>query len=584
MSTGYNPGAALAAPATYNIADQVQNSALKGLQLGQQMATFKALRGVDFNDPATVDNAIQGLVRAGSGDQANALLGLNLNRQLYQAIPGMMAQFTGQGASGGQPQGQPQGAPRGQGQPDPDQVVAQHQAIMKEGLQTVQALQALPPAQRPAAVRAAMQHFTNDLGVPQDAVAQALGPLVQPATSPEEEQAQEQHLQQAGQFFQAHMDDVAQRTAQGDQYAGTAPAAPWQAGVPQWAQNYFQNPPNPILAGILKSRLGVDLEPYMQRAAAAEQPGIAAQAAVEQARQTAPITVAQNVEEAREKAPIAVAQAGGVAGAEAAAKGKANLVTVKDSLGAEHQGTLEQQPDGTYAFTPLRATGGTAASGVGVGPTPQAQQQRTDQAQQAAKALEPNPQARQSAQTAIDNDRETLSLLNTGRFTAATPFWKNIVDLGRAAGLNVADPQATSLAIYEKLAAAMKAQQTRAMFAGAAGGRITNMELTTAGKTVPTFTTPNDAIAYIVGMDMAGQQRTADYEDFKAGYQGPKDNPGEIQSAWLGKEGGQSLYQSPVWKNITLGGKPAVDTIDIKGKTYGVFAPGLGHPVVFPLR
>ncbi len=61
-----------------------QDSALKGLDIGQRRAGINALRGINFDDPSTVNRALNASAQAGLLDQANAVTTVGLARRQAQ--------------------------------------------------------------------------------------------------------------------------------------------------------------------------------------------------------------------------------------------------------------------------------------------------------------------------------------------------------------------------------------------------------------------------------------------------------------------------------------------------------------------
>jgi hypothetical protein len=90
-------------------------------------------------------------------------------------------------------------------------------------------------------------------------------------------------------------------------------------------------------------------------------------------------------------------------------------------------------------------------------------------------------------------------------------------------------------------------------------------------------------------MQAAQAYRTQQQEDFKANYSGDKSDPSAISRSWLSGPGGQSIFQSPIWSGVTIGGKPAFNPqtdiyTDKSGKKWGAWGTGSGHPVYFAIH
>ena len=111
-------------------------AALEGTQAGQQMAQAAALRGIDMNDPASVNKGMGAVVRAGGIETASALANLGFLRfQQQAAIQGY--QQAGDLFSGGGGQGAPAAtaAPSG---PTPDEQQAMSAQQMAHAQQVAQ--------------------------------------------------------------------------------------------------------------------------------------------------------------------------------------------------------------------------------------------------------------------------------------------------------------------------------------------------------------------------------------------------------------------------------------------------------------
>lgn len=95
--SAFAPGPVTAASAL----EQGNEAANQGFMQGQRQAVMSALRGVDLDNPDTVNSAISGLIHANAADQASALMGLNIARTGYQMLPGYLSAFN-QAAGAGQ--------------------------------------------------------------------------------------------------------------------------------------------------------------------------------------------------------------------------------------------------------------------------------------------------------------------------------------------------------------------------------------------------------------------------------------------------------------------------------------------------
>jgi hypothetical protein len=252
-----------AAP-TENAIDAGNKGALAGYQLGQLKATRGALQGLDINDPASTGAAINSLVRAGSMDQATALMNLNFIRDIRSRVPGIFDQLSHLGTT----QTSQPPAPSDQAAPTMDQPASadgtmtadhvQHIAdTMSQGVDTLKSIRALPAEQRPAAFAAARDNFVQR-GIPEPAI-DAIG----------------QDLSDAG--LDAH---IAYLGAHGDHFAmqaaGATPSQPPTTAHPtgfEWAKQLETSPQMQLGIAVLKTA-GIDLSGLSDTAKALVMPEV----------------------------------------------------------------------------------------------------------------------------------------------------------------------------------------------------------------------------------------------------------------------------------------------------------------------
>ncbi len=206
MSTAYNPGGAYQGALGPNIVQTQQDSALKGLDLGQKMATFNALRGINLNDPGSVDKGIQGLIHVGALDQASAALNLGFQRYVIgartQAVGSLMNALSGSGGDMGQPDnGQPQQSDQTQAQATPQQI-AQQRAFITFGKQSADELASVAAQGNPEVTQqtaAQIKAHGQQMGIPDqflDSALQVTG----------DSKADEAHFQGLSQNYGAWLD------------------------------------------------------------------------------------------------------------------------------------------------------------------------------------------------------------------------------------------------------------------------------------------------------------------------------------------------------------------------------------------
>ena len=149
----------------------------QGTQVGQQMAAASALRGIDINDPASVNKGMGALVRAGATDQASALANLGFLRfQQQAAIQGYgdaASLFSGQSSAGG-----PQSPPAA---PDQSAMSAEQMAdaqqVAQFGKTSADQLLSIKDPQLRQDQADAISAQAQKMGVPDSFVQSALGDL-----------------------------------------------------------------------------------------------------------------------------------------------------------------------------------------------------------------------------------------------------------------------------------------------------------------------------------------------------------------------------------------------------------------------
>ncbi len=553
IAINWDAGASANPHGPLGVVESAYSGAEKGYELGQKAAVRSALQGVDLNDPASLDTAMGGLVRAGAGDQATALQGLGISRQLNKIVmPQLVKRMQESSAAPDEPQGG--GSPLFGGNPN---VESHYGDTMGQATKAVESLAALPLAERPAAAAQIRQQFI-DRGVPAAAIDDHMTDL------------SDAGLAATAKFFGDH----AAWMQSPDGHAAGAPAPTHPTGW-GWANSAMNDQllNDPVVSGFLKAH-GIDTGPTMERAERLIAPWNTEAASAAYAGQKREAEKAVDLAFSVPEAIIAAKKAGMVASAEVAAKSPSEFVTVK---GADGQEAYIRKD---YAMGYAAAHGGVLGQGI----APAEQKFRTDQATQAAEILKPDPAARNAAADSQASSERALSIISHMKFDQATPVKAQIAAALRTAGFKDADKYANDVAGYQQATTQALVQGAKSAFPS----RVTDRDIKLMHDIYPTLKTPNDAAAVAMGTQAAQALRTQQWEDFKANYTGAHDSPGDIQKAWLAGPGGQSVLQSPLWANVNIGGRaafnPKTDVKTVNGVKWGAWGLGTGHPVYFAVH
>lgn len=689
-----------------------QQSALAGqqisegaLDLNQRQSALSALRGVDLNDPNSIGNTVQGLVRAGALDQGSAISNLAWQRQLRADLPGfesrLVSALSGRGAPtgtsslsglnpstyvGAAPQSPPQAPPPQVQSPEPTDAGPHDQANVSQGpaptdtpappptpdelahvqqtllmgKQAADSLLAMPLAQRPAAF-AQIKQAAIARGVPEEAVDAAGQDL------------SDQGLQSLSTYYGAHAAHIGTLLPGGQQApagvspqgAGGAPA-PAQptavAGGPQavaqpeptqeasadagdgqpqpqpqapqlpshpstqWATNLLSNPA--IIAEIARYKAaGFDMSGILETAKAVAQPEIAKEAEEahaggiaaaqegakagfdvihttihgvpvdmsrgdflrlqasgapgvgvgltdeEKARQTAAGTAEGELPYA---GPLAKAKAGGTAAGEAPyqfedvpqmdANGQPTGRTVRVSKAQEH-GAITSGGSAGVAQSPAEAefAKGEAAT---LGKTVATSADPQELARLQAKS--------QNAQTIIKLANQVKSGKFTGDLSEAAQVLSSLGVPSSQLKKFGSDTSILEQALNKDVLGAF--QNTK----NVRNVREFNLILSTVGH----INDPADKLRYEAGLSAALANQQRQYGQFASAYAaapGTTKSQAALDQAWTAAHGNESVFADPVWKGVTLYGKPAV-IMDKKpgpdGHVWGWF--GYGTPLQQP--
>lgn len=219
--------------------------------------------------------------------------------------------------------------------------------------------------------------------------------------------------------------------------------------------------------------------------------------------------------------------------------------------------------------------GGVLSQGI----TPAEQKFQEGQAGQAAELLKPDEPGREHAADTEANARRAIAFVNSTKLDQTTGLKAKAASLLRTVGINAADNFANDAAAFNSIS-------TQALTSGAHDvfpQRTTDRDIKLYNGVVPHLTTPNDAAKVFFGIQAAQAERKQAYEQFKADYQGDH-SPQAIQRAWMQSGGAKSVFESPIWSEVQIGGKPSVVIKDVKGQKVGAFGIGTGHPVYFQVQ
>lgn len=259
------------APTPTSPVDAMQKGLAFGLDYGQKKATISALQGIDINNPDSVNSGITALVRAGATDQANALTGLSINRDLARALPQFMSGLTklgGKDATSFEPTTvtAPEPAADGQTAITPDHVSHMADTMTQAGA-AVDKLLNTPEAGR----QAAFADIKKDMlarGVPEAAIDAAGHDLSTPA------------LTQLKEYYASHASGM----------SGATMDAPHAVQPPptgyEWSKTMLQDPNLLASLGLFKSKFGIDFGPLLDTAKSLAMPGVEAQAKLQYAGPT----------------------------------------------------------------------------------------------------------------------------------------------------------------------------------------------------------------------------------------------------------------------------------------------------------
>jgi len=277
------------------------------------------------------------------------------------------------------------------------------------------------------------------------------------------------------------------------------------------------------------------------------------------------------------KAVFAPRTAGATAAATAAATAPYEPVTFKGPNGQPI--TMSKQAFAAYQ----------AAQGSGIqGQTPGDEGFAVGQAKDLNTAIGGAIAQREPALITHNNGMEirnyalTHNMNDLGERGLAVSKWLNTVPapILQAAGVDPTKVSASANVgqIAEKLTSQSILQGAKNLLPS----RYTERELSLMKPIAGNLNTPSEAMAYNGATMAALSERQLAQAQFAAQYNGPKTQQA-YEAAWNATPAGKaSLFASPAWQGVKIGGKPAVTYFQHGGQTYGAFGAGMGKPVFFP--
>lgn len=296
-----------------------QQYAQNQLQQTQQLRALSALRGVNVNDPDSLNTRINALAGLGMFDQAKAASDLYRTSAINQAVTPLVQEAVGNARQGME-------QPSDQGQMDTEK----HERLLTEANAALSDIMSTEdPQQRQQKAQAWKTHFANE-GVPEDAIDGVIGDL-------------------SDQGLQGHQANIQRELTQ------------YQPGYQQSKSALNSGLANPIVMGALGGA-GVDVAPGLTLAANITSPVRGEQAQLAFAPGIAgATTTATNI--ANLNTLPAVQQAVSQASARGAAAGSPMEITMPD--GSTEKGIVAYDRDQKPYFVPI---GAAPAAGAGAGP------------------------------------------------------------------------------------------------------------------------------------------------------------------------------------------------------------------------
>lgn len=575
-------------------------AAQEGLQAGRQQASINALRGYQADPQGTIN----ALIGAGDVQSASALGNLQYQQQQRDILSRGAAAFFGNGQPAAQPPTQPaaqppQAQPSAQQAPDPAQIAQAGQTLERFDT-TAQLLQSVPYGpERKAALQQAGPQLAQ-LGISPDQLAsfdptdqnlEAFRQKIEKAhqqlgTQPSAPQPMQATAPDAGQPAEVPQAAVSAAAPQGPQPTAPAATAPgFNIYDPKTAQALgLMTMGSPQIGGALTT-LGSAIAPSF---GGGERPG-----APIIDKHTGKITgfapTADGLQIVSDgaggwktttipgftqaEAGYKGAVAGATTHAEHAAAAPYDMVTLKQPDGSEVQMTMDQ-------FKALKGSG--QMPSLGQSQTPGAAAAQKADGENYAKEVDAHGvgaiTATQNARTITEQALNLAQTINPNAWTEAKGHVANVLN---AAGIPMAGKDANDISTYQ----ALLPQVLRGTFT--TFPRL-DKEFHVVQQAAANVNTPQDAAKILLGTQASVQGKNLAYSQWLANdYHGPQ-LKSEITKAWVNSPQGQaSIFADPIWGNMQIGGKPAVQvgTQPYKdGHVYGVFRPGTPYAQTFMVR
>ncbi len=372
-----------------------------------------------------------------------------------------------------------------------------------------------------------------------------------------------------------------------------------------WAYNFLSGPNGPMAMALLK-RAGIDMTPVLEAAKTVAGPQYQQAAEAEYAlpKETAKQT-AETAFAGPKAAATAMGTAQGTMGSYTLADGSKVDLPVSTALamsklnpamfkGPGIAAAAAAQAAGTEGVTEqykpvsvksgggdLTMTGAQFAQQGNKGAvyTSNPAQERTlsVQGENAGKLLTPDDKSVTDAAALRQTGQRAIQAIDTlGKIDNATGTKVKVAGIMRTLGMGGpgVDNYAQGGMTFQQLATQLRTQAARTDFPG---GRVTNADLHAEEMGGINNFQPEDQAKAYIAQKVALAQRKSDFAKFASDYQGDKSDPQAIMRAWYAGPGSRSLYSDPLWKNVQLGGQPAVRPFTYQGHQMLRIGDGTKH-------
>lgn len=533
------------------VVNQGYVGAEEGYKLGQQKATIHALQGIDLNDPKSIDAGIGNLVHANAMEQGNALQNLSWTRYLRAQAPAFQEKMAALG-----------GDKNASSAADPDHI-AHAVETYKLAKSAADTLADTPEEDRPAAF-ATIKADLVKRGVPEEAIDSA-----------------GQHLSGDG------------PKQLSDYYGGLLAHAQGSGALPDahpstsWSAKLLNDPGLVGQIGYF-AKQGLDYSSLLDTAKAVEAPELAKQAEARHAEEIA--ASGKRVE---------IAGAGPLAVIDAWKAGKVSDAQLPAAL-KKAQAEADISAAHGLSIVPVNDASGN--------PTGRTQQLRTDEALQRAGGISQSPadqasdvtdrtafannykeEVNQSAITSDKNSRDeslvAARMAQTLNPSNLTPWIAKNANTLNGLGIKIAAKDANNLQTYQTLVA-QNLKSAIQVYPKNMG------EFHAIQNAVADAKSPGDAAALALTENAAIHDAAVRYKEFRRDW--AAENPNNtsekaFQTAWSKQPAAnQSMFASPVFKDLKFNGKPAVVVVPSapsdNGRQWGIFMPGTPQATKFRVR